>query len=188
MGQTPWDCSIFAINKFLTFCGTRKFIYVFSGTCHLRIPFTPTIDVSVRSIYCYLSTLPVRSDFPVGAFVSSLFCPYVPHAPPISCCLCDYPNSICWRVNIMKLIIMHFSSVFSSSPTHWSRYFPQHPDSNTLTLSAFISVSQPHVTRGKCVVLDINLCLHSAIRKGSNLGAVVVRFLDSVLLLISSHI
>jgi hypothetical protein len=134
-----WEALVVqSLQNLLKFCGTRRFITVFTrahcwsiswAKSILSIPSHPIF--LIRSILILSSPISGASYWSLSYFQpkSYMHCsspPSVPDALPISSCSVDHSNFIWWRVQVIKLLITYFLQL----PVTWSlrsKYSPPHP-------------------------------------------------------------
>ena len=115
-----------------------------------------------RSVLILSSHLP-SDHFPSGIPIKPLYTPLLPHTcympSPCHSSRFDRPNNICWRLRIIKLLVMYFSPLSNYLFPLRPKYSPQHLFSNTFSLRSSLNlsdqVSHPYKTRGDIIVLCV---------------------------------
>jgi hypothetical protein len=111
------------------------------------IQFRPSQPIYRRSFLIFYSSSPRSSKWSPPLMLSSQTFVYISHlshaiymprqSPPP---WFDHPNNIWWRVQIMKLLIMQFSSASCHSIPLRFKYSPKHLFSNTINLCSCFNV------------------------------------------------
>jgi hypothetical protein len=134
--------------------GTQRFITVFTKTHHWTlswaswIQFAPTTPISLRSILMLFSHLCLG---PVSTCPYACYMSYPPHPPWF-----NHPNSIRWRIQAMKFIIIHFFSFLLGPYIFFNTLFW-----NTCSLCSSLKVtdkvSHSYSISGRITVLYISI-------------------------------
>ncbi len=133
---TPWSRVLLEkltcfqlIKKVPTFYGTRKFITVLTSVRHLSLSWANPIQSPQPLPTSWRSVLILSSHLRLGLPMISLNqvsppkpCAHLSHPPYLT-----HPQYIGWAVQIIKLLIMYFSSLYYYPIPLTSKYSPQHP-------------------------------------------------------------